>query len=103
MTSVTVTSKGQITISARYEFIAATRLVTALKGMFGSASKTVSVEPRWPHMESQHGDRPQSLCVGAQLGDACNVLILRINGALPGFIDALDQVHAPGQKCMGLN
>jgi hypothetical protein len=54
-------------------------------------------------VESQHGDRPQSLCVGAQLGGACNVLILRINGALPGFIDALDQVHAPGQKCMGLN
>ena len=44
MTSVTVTSKGQITISARYEFIAATRLITALKGMFGPASKTVLIE-----------------------------------------------------------
>lgn len=44
MTSATVTSKGQITISARYEFSAATRLITALKGMFGPASKTVSVE-----------------------------------------------------------
>jgi antitoxin PrlF len=66
MTSATVTSKGQITIPARirdamhvsagdrvefvevepgrYEFIAATRPITALKGMFGSASKTVSIE-----------------------------------------------------------
>lgn len=66
MTSATVTSKGQITIPARirdamhvsagdrvefvevepgrYEFIAATRPITALKGMFGPASKTVSIE-----------------------------------------------------------
>ena len=66
MTSATVTSKGQITIPARirdamhvsagdrvefvevepgrYEFIAATRSITALKGMFGPASKTVSLE-----------------------------------------------------------
>lgn len=66
MTSATVTSKGQITIPARirdamhvsagdrvefvevepgrYEFIAATRPITALKGMFGQASKTVSIE-----------------------------------------------------------
>ncbi|WP_394787284.1 AbrB/MazE/SpoVT family DNA-binding domain-containing protein [Rhodoferax sp.] len=66
MTSATVTSKGQITIPARirdamhvsagdrvefvevepgrYEFIAATRSITALKGMFGPASKTVSIE-----------------------------------------------------------
>lgn len=66
MTSARVTSKGQITIPAavreamhvrtgdrvefveiepgRYEFIAATRPVTALKGMFGTAHKTVSIE-----------------------------------------------------------
>lgn len=66
MTSATVTSKGQITISARirealhlsvgdrvefvevepgrYEFIAATCPMTALKGLFGPASKTVSIE-----------------------------------------------------------
>jgi len=65
MTS-TVTSKGQITIPAevrsalgvdagdrvefvqiapgRYEFIAATLPVTALKGMFGKARKAVSIE-----------------------------------------------------------
>ena len=66
MTTATVTSKGQITIPAqvrdalhvsagdrvefvevvpgRYEFIAATRPVTDLKGMFGRAHKTVSIE-----------------------------------------------------------
>jgi antitoxin PrlF len=66
MSTASVTSKGQITIPAavreamqvgtgdrvefveieagRYEFIAATRPVTALKGMFGKANKTVSVE-----------------------------------------------------------
>ncbi len=66
MTSVIVSRKGQITIPARvlealhlstgnrvefvevepgrYEFIAATCPMTALKGMFGPASKTVSVE-----------------------------------------------------------
>ena len=66
MTSATVTSKGQITIPARireamkvsagdriefvqveegrYEFIAATRSVTALKGMFGKSEKRVSIE-----------------------------------------------------------
>lgn len=66
MTTASVTSKGQITIPAavreamqvrtgdrvefveiepgRYEFIAATRSVTALKGMFGKARKTVSIE-----------------------------------------------------------
>ena len=66
MTSATVTSKGQITISVRirealhvsagdraefveiepgrFEFIAATRSVTDLKGMFGKPVKTVSVE-----------------------------------------------------------
>ena len=66
MTTASVTSKGQITIPAavreamqvrtgdrvefveiapgRYEFIAATRPVTALKGMFGKARKTVSIE-----------------------------------------------------------
>ena len=66
MTTATVTSKGQITIPAqvrealhvsagdrvefvevmpgRYEFIAATRSVTELKGMFGQPKKTVSVE-----------------------------------------------------------
>lgn len=66
MTTATVTSKGQITIPAqirealhvsagdrvefvevtpgRYEFIAATRSVTDLKGMFGRARKTVSIE-----------------------------------------------------------
>ena len=66
MTIATLTSKGQITVPAavrevlgvdagdrvefvefapgRYEFIAATRSVTALKGMFGKARKPVSVE-----------------------------------------------------------
>ena len=66
MTTATLTSKGQITVPAavrqalgvdagdrvefieiapgRYEFIAATRSVTALKGMFGKARKTVSIE-----------------------------------------------------------
>jgi len=66
MTTATITSKGQITIPAevrqalqvdagdrvefveiepgRYEFFAATRSVTALKGMFGKAVKTVSIE-----------------------------------------------------------
>ena len=66
MSTATLTSKGQITIPAavrqalgvdagdrvefieiapgRYEFIAATRSVTALKGMFGKARKTVSIE-----------------------------------------------------------
>ncbi len=66
MTSATVTSKGQITIPARirealqvsagdrvefvevepgrFEFIAATRPVTDLKGMFGKPVKTVSIE-----------------------------------------------------------
>ena len=66
MTSATVTSKGQITIPARvreamhvstgdrvefievelgrYEFIAAVRSVTDLKGMFGKPLKTVSIE-----------------------------------------------------------
>lgn len=66
MTTATVTSKGQITIPAqirealhvgtgdrvefvqiepgRYEFIAATRSVTELKGMFGKPVKAVSIE-----------------------------------------------------------
>ncbi len=66
MTTATISSKGQITIPAdvrnalkvdsgdrvefvevapgRYEFVAATRSVTELKGMFGKASKNVSVE-----------------------------------------------------------
>jgi len=66
MTTATVTSKGQITIPAavraalrveagdrvefveiepgRYEFIAATRSVTELRGMFGKARKKVSLE-----------------------------------------------------------
>jgi len=66
MATATLTSKGQITIPAsvrdalhigtgdrvefvevepgRYEFIAATRPVTALKGMFGKPKKTVSIE-----------------------------------------------------------
>ena len=66
MTAATLTSKGQITIPAtvraalgvdtgdrvefveiaagRYEVIAATRPVTALKGMFGKTRKTVSIE-----------------------------------------------------------
>jgi AbrB family looped-hinge helix DNA binding protein len=66
MTTATLTTKGQITIPAsvrealgvgvgdrvefveigpgRYEFIAATRPVTALKGMFGKPRKAVSVE-----------------------------------------------------------
>ena len=65
MASATLTSKGQITIPAkvraalgvdagdrvefvevapgRYEFIAATRSVTALKGMFGKSRKSVSI------------------------------------------------------------
>ncbi|WP_395018432.1 AbrB/MazE/SpoVT family DNA-binding domain-containing protein [Dongia sp.] len=66
MTTATLTSKGQITIPAtvraalgvdagdrvefveiaagRYEVIAATRPVTALKGMFGKPRKSVSIE-----------------------------------------------------------
>ena len=66
MTTATLTSKGQITIPAqvrqalnvgtgdriefvevspgRYEFIAANRSVTELRGMFGKSSKTVSIE-----------------------------------------------------------
>lgn len=66
MANATVTSKGQITIPAsvreglhveagdrveflevepgRYELIAATRPVTALRGMFGKANKRVSID-----------------------------------------------------------
>ncbi len=66
MTSATLTSKGQITIPVairkalgveagdrvefvevapgRFEFIAATRSVTALKRMFGKRAKAVSVD-----------------------------------------------------------
>ena len=66
MTIATLTSKGQITIPAavrealgvgagdrvefvdvapgRFEFIAATRSVTALKGMFGKPRKAVSIK-----------------------------------------------------------
>lgn len=66
MTTATLTSKGQITIPAvvrealgveagdrvefveiapgRYEFIAATRSITALKGMFGKARKSISID-----------------------------------------------------------
>ena len=66
MSTATVTSKGQITIPVdvrramrveagdrvdfievepgRFEVVAATRSVTELKGMFGKASKTVSIE-----------------------------------------------------------
>lgn len=66
MTTATVTSKGQITIPAdvrqslhvdagdrvefvelepgQYLFIAANRSVTELKGMFGKASKVVSID-----------------------------------------------------------
>jgi antitoxin PrlF len=66
MTTATLTSKGQITVPARvrealgvgtgdrvefveiapgrYEFIAATRPITALKGMFGKPRKPVSIE-----------------------------------------------------------
>jgi antitoxin PrlF len=66
MTTATLTSKGQITIpaavrealgvktgdrvefvevaSGRYEIIAATKSVTALKGMFGKARRSVSIE-----------------------------------------------------------
>ena len=66
MVTATITSKGQITIPAsvrsdlqvdagdrvefvpigpgRYEFVAVTREVTELKGMFGRAGKAVSIE-----------------------------------------------------------
>jgi antitoxin PrlF len=66
MASATVSSKGQITIPAdvrhalhvdtgdrvefvevepgRYEFVAATRSITELKGMFGKAKRIVSIE-----------------------------------------------------------
>ena len=66
MSTATLTSKGQITIPVavreslrvgtgdrvefieiepgRYEFIAATRPVTALKGMFGKPAKSASIE-----------------------------------------------------------
>ena len=65
MTTATISSKGQITIPAdvrhalqvdtgdrvefvemapgRYEFVAATRSVTELKGMFGKATRTLWV------------------------------------------------------------
>ena len=66
MTTATITSKGQITIPVdvradlnvdagdrvefiqitpgRYEFVAVTREVTPLKGMFGPAKKAVSID-----------------------------------------------------------
>ncbi len=66
MTTATLTSKGQITVPiavrealgvasgdrvefveiapGRYEFIAATRSVTELKGLFGKPAKPVSIE-----------------------------------------------------------
>jgi len=66
MATATLTTKGQITIPAavrhelgvdagyrvefiqiapgRYEFVAATRSVTELKGMFGKRANTVSIE-----------------------------------------------------------
>lgn len=66
MSTATLTSKGQITIPVevrndlkvdagdrvefvliapgRYEFVAATKEVTELKGMFGPARQTVSIE-----------------------------------------------------------
>lgn len=66
MTTATLTSKGQITVPAtvrealgvsagdriefieiapgRYEFIAATRSVTELKGMFGKPRRAVSIK-----------------------------------------------------------
>ena len=66
MVTATISSKGQITIPAdirhalhvdtgdrvefvkvapgRYEFVAATRSVTELKGMFGKAKRAVSIE-----------------------------------------------------------
>ncbi len=66
MSTATISSKGQITIPVdvrndlkvdagdrvefvqtapgRYEFVAATREVTALKGMFGKPKKAVSIE-----------------------------------------------------------
>lgn len=66
MATATLTSKGQITVPVavrealgvdagdrvefveigpgRYEFIAATHPVTALKGMFGKPGKTVSID-----------------------------------------------------------
>ena len=66
MTTVTISSKGQITIPAdvrkalhvesgdrvefvevepgRYELVVATRSVTELKGMFGKAERVVSIE-----------------------------------------------------------
>ena len=66
MTTATLTSKGQITIPSavrhdlkvdagdrvefiqiepgRYEFVAATQNVTALKGMFGKPTKSVSID-----------------------------------------------------------
>ena len=66
MTTATISSKGQATIPAnvrqalqvdtgdrvesveveagRYEFVAATRSVTELKGMFGKAKRVVSIE-----------------------------------------------------------
>ena len=66
MSTATLTSKGQITVPAavraalgvdagdrvefveiapgRYEFIAVTRPVTALKGMFGKARRSVSID-----------------------------------------------------------
>ena len=66
MSTATLSTKGQVTIPAavrralklnsgdrvefvevaqgRYEFVTSTQSVTALKGMFGKASKTVSID-----------------------------------------------------------
>ena len=66
MTTATISSKGQITIPAhvrqalhvdagdrvefvevapgRYEFVAVTRSVTKIKGLFGKAKRTVSIK-----------------------------------------------------------
>ena len=75
MTTATISSKGQITIPAdvrqalhvrtgdrvefvevepgRYEFVAATRSVTELKGMFGKATRTASIEEMNLAIEAQ--------------------------------------------------
>ena len=75
MTTATVTSKGQITIPApirqalnvnagdrvefvevmpgRYEFIAVTRSVTELKGLFGKTEKIVSIDGMSAAIESR--------------------------------------------------
>lgn len=90
MSTATLTTKGQITIPAevrhdlkvdagdrvefvqigpgRYEFVAANRSVTELKGMFGKAAKKVTLEEMNAAIARARG-------VGAMIGLDTNVLV----------------------------